>query len=308
MPSDFATPPGERQHTIAAIGEVLWDVFPTGPRFGGAPANFACTFAGLTGDRAMVSMVSAVGTDELGTQAIAALQNQNVRTNCVAQLEKPTGTVDIALDESGSATYRFADDTAWDNLSWRVELEQLAAQASAVCFGTLGQRSDLSRVTIQRFVDATTDRCLRVFDVNLRPPFYTEPIIRESLQLANVLKLNDEELPLLAKIYGLSGDEGELLNKLAATCELQVVALTRGPRGAAIFRGGQLSDCSGVSTDVVDTVGAGDAFTATMTLGLLEDKPTDEINRRACEVAAFVCSQAGASPRIPKSLAKFSSP
>lgn len=300
-----AESPSQRRYQITAIGEVLWDIFPTGPRFGGAPANFSCTAAGLAGPRATVAMVSAVGNDELGTNAIASLQEQQVRTDAVALSRKPTGKVHISLDEQGVATYRFDDDCAWDHLRWSEDLQSLAEQTEAVCFGTLGQRSEVSRETIQRFVQTTATSSLRIFDVNLRPPYYTERIIGESLQLANVLKLNDEELPKLANLFQLTGSEDELLAGLAKSCDLRTVALTKGSQGAAILHDGQMSHCRGVNTEIVDTVGAGDAFTATMALGLLEGIPTDEMNRRACEVAAFVCSQSGATPKIPQDFADF---
>ena len=297
--SDFSD---EGVRHITAIGEVLWDVFPTGPRFGGAPANFACSCAGLVGDRAVVSMVSAVGIDELGERAITTLRDKNVRTDAIDRLSNPTGQVLVALDDTGTASYRFAADTAWDYLAWNDGLEKLAAETDVVCFGTLGQRSDVSYATIQRFVRSTKPNCLRVFDVNIRSPFYSESLIRQSLEIADVLKLNDEELPLLTKIYNLTGSgksDAELLAELAAACDLQVVALTRGADGALILRDGAVSDCLATPVDVVDTVGAGDAYTASMILGLLDGKTTDEINRRACEVAAFVCSQAGATPNMP---------
>jgi len=289
-------------HEIAAIGEVLWDVFPTGPRFGGAPANFACALAGLSRRRMTVNMISAIGRDELGSQAIASLKRQHVHTDHVARIDKPTGEVQIMLDDSGSASYRFAEDCAWDNLTWSQELESLAPQLAAVCFGTLGQRCEVSRQTIRRFVQTTSKECLRIYDINLRPPFYSEPIILDSLRIANILKMNDEELPFLAKLFKLSGNEDQLVAGLAQTCELETIALTRGANGAMIYHDGVISDFRGVKTNVVDTVGAGDAYTAAMTIGLLEESDLDDINQSACKVAAYVCSQPGATPQIPRDL------
>ena len=297
--------------TIVAIGEVLWDVFPTGPRFGGAPANFACAVSGVARDSATVEMVSGVGKDALGAKAIESLRGQNVGTQFVSQLEQQTGQVLISLDEQGVATYEFAEDCAWDNMAWSNDLSTLAEAADVVCYGTLGQREEVSRATIQDFVRATKPAfadCLRVFDVNLRPPFYSDAVIWESLKLANVLKLNDEELPLLADLLGVADveactsaelAEGGLLGKIANAAELDVVALTRGSNGAMIFKNGETSDFAGIETEVADTVGAGDAFTAAMVVGLLREEPIDVINRRACEVAAFVCSQPGATPKLP---------
>ena len=285
---------------VVGLGEVLWDVFPDGPRFGGAPANFACHAAQLGAD---ARMASAVGNDELGNKALKALQEKQVKTDCVRQMPYPTGTVTVQLDEAGKASYEFAEDTAWDHLEWSEDLANLAKQSSAVCFGTLGQRSETSRKTIQRFVKAVpAETSLRVFDINLRPPFYTEEIILESLRLANVLKLNDDELPILAKLCELSGTDVEIMRELSQRYGLRLVALTRGNRGAVLCRDGKVSESAGVETNVVDTVGAGDSFTAALVTGLLEDRELDEINKAACKIAAYVCSQPGATPRIPDHL------
>lgn len=284
------------QPLLAGLGEILWDVFPDGPRFGGAPANFACHAAAL---RARAMMVSAVGRDELGQRGIAALKERGVETQLVEQSQRPTGTVQVSLNAAGVATYEFAANAAWDHLSWSQGLEQLAERIDAVCFGTLGQRSEASRETIRRFVAATRRTALRIFDINLRAPFYDEHVILESLSLANVLKLNDDELPVVARACQFAGDETSLMRQLADRFELKLVALTRGPRGAVLFAGGRTSDQPGVATRVVDTVGAGDAFTATLAVGLLRGDDLDTVNRRACQVAAYVCSQPGATPPLP---------
>ncbi len=288
---------------IVGLGEVLWDVFPDGPRFGGAPANFACSVAELAGDRAEVVMVSSVGTDELGHRALQELRGHGVETRCVSQVDRPTGRVDVRLDAGGSASYVFAADTAWDNLSWSPELDELAARADAVCFGTLGQRSDSSRDVILRFLRSTRPDCLRVFDINLRPPYWTEDVVLQSLELASVLKLNDAELPVLAEMLGLQGSEHEQLSQLMGRRQLDVVALTRGAKGSMLLsRAGGSSDVPGNATDVADTVGAGDAFTAALVLGLFDGLPLGEMNDWANRVAAYVCSQSGATPQFPDSL------
>lgn len=293
--------PAERapEILVTAIGEVLWDVFPSGPRFGGAPANFACAVAGLAARKVSVAIVSAVGNDDLGQQAIHALQRQGVATTSVTANEHQTGQVNVALDQNGVASYEFVADCAWDNLTWTDELQAVAEKTDVVCFGTLGQRSTASKDTIQRFVRATASDCLRIFDINLRPPYYSETVIRESLAIANVLKLNEDELPFLAGLLNVDGSEQERVIGIAEIAGLDVLALTRGENGALIYRDGLLSDFRGVDTEVVDTVGAGDAFTAAMVVGLLAGKEIDAINREACEVAAFVCSQTGATPVMP---------
>ncbi|QEG37370.1 carbohydrate kinase family protein [Bythopirellula goksoeyrii] len=287
-----------KRHTIVGIGEILWDVFPDCSRFGGAPANFACSAAGLGRERVGVHMVSSVGTDDLGTRAVAALGHRSVGTSYVESQDKPTGQVRVELDEMGRANYEFASDTAWDNLIWSDDLAELARRTDACCFGTLGQRSERSCATIQKFVSSTASSKLRVFDVNLRPPFVSDAVLLDSLRLANVLKLNDEELPVVAELCGLSGTNQDVMRQLAERFELRAVALTRGAEGAVLLRGSQVSEHAGVKTNVVDTVGAGDAFTAALSLGLLDRSNLQEINEAACSAAAFVCSQSGATPHM----------
>ena len=282
--------------TIVGLGELLCDVFPDGPRFGGAPANFACHAAALGAD---AYLASSVGRDELGRQGQEALLAHGVHADCLAVCDTaPTGTVNVTLDEAGKAQFRFAPDVAWDHLHWSEALERLAARCTAVCFGTLAQRSEVSRQTIRRFIRSTPPAALRIFDINLRAPYYNDNTICESLALANVLKLNDEELPIVASLCELSGKDDELLARLAARFELDVVALTRGPHGALLWRRGELSDAPGVPVVVRDTVGAGDAFTAAMAIGLIRNDPLDVINLRACQVAAHVCSCSGATPEL----------
>ncbi len=277
----------------------MWDVFPSGPRFGGAPANYASHAASLGANS---RMISSVGRDELGARALKSLRELGVDTSAVQQGDFPTGAVHIELDAEGKASYDFLDNTAWDHLEWTAELEQLSAKTDAVCFGTLGQRSPQSQQTIRRFVSATPASCLRIFDVNLRPPYYSDDAIFESLKIANVLKLNDEELPILANLCELSGNDREVMQSLSQRFDLQLVALTRGAHGALLIRGFEVSDHAGVATQVVDTVGAGDAFTAAMTVGLLAGMDLDRVNERASQVATYVCSQAGATPRLPDSI------
>ncbi|MBI3866263.1 MAG: carbohydrate kinase [Planctomycetia bacterium] len=291
----------QRERPIVAIGEILWDVFPDGPRFGGAPANFACHAAGLG---AQAAIVSAVGDDDLGRGALHELAQRLVNVECVQiQPSRPTGTVQVMLDGAGKASFEFRSDIAWDDLTWGEPLELLARRAAAVCFGTLAQRCTASRATIQRFVRQTPPGCLRVFDVNLRAPFYDTEVIRESLELANVFKLNDDELPIVAGMFGLRGSERELVAGLGREGGLELVAVTRGPRGALLWsKTGEFSDEPGVPCVVKDTVGAGDSFTAALTIGLLQKRSLHEINRHACRVASYVCSQAGAAPRLPAEL------
>lgn len=288
------------RHQIVGLGEVLWDVFPSGPRFGGAPANFACSAAGVGGDTVHSSMVSAVGKDSLGKKGLEEFRKRSVDATQVAQLDLPTGQVFVQLDAQGQASYQFLDDTAWDNVPWTTGLQTLAEKADAVCFGTLGQRNAVSRDTVRQFIHSTSDRCLRILDINLRPPYWTDEVILESLPLANVLKLNSDELPLVASLLSLQGNEEQLMRQLIQKFSFQVAALTRGAMGSLLLsRTGERSELPGQEITVVDTVGAGDAFTATLTVGLLKNKPLAEVHSWADRVAAFVCTQAGATPEFP---------
>ena len=286
---------------ITGLGEVLWDVYPDAAHFGGAPANFASHAASLGAE---AWMVSAVGADDFGDRALAALHERGVHCDHLAQdPHHATGRVLVTLDAAGVASYEFAADTAWDHLVWTDGLAALAARCDAVCFGTLGQRSPDSRETIRRFLQATPPAALRVFDVNLRQRFYDAEIIRTSLQLASALKLNDEELPIVAELCGVRANTPrEILIMLMTRYELRLAALTCGPRGSLLISTDAEDECPAPRTAVVDTVGAGDAFTATLVTGFLRGLPLAEINRHANAVAAFVCSQNGATPPLPDSL------
>lgn len=292
-----------KQHfNIIGIGEVLWDVFPDGPRFGGAPANMVCAIAGLMADKTNVSMVSAVGDDALGTDAFESFKQHNVNIAALQTNEFPTGTVTVNTDESGQATYQFANNCAWDNLMWCEPLTNQAAAADAVCFGTLAQRSNKSRETIQKFIQASPNSALKICDVNLRVPFYTTDIIKQSLTLANVLKLNEDELPIIANILDISGTTLTLLKNIQQQYQLTSIALTKGEKGATLIHQNQHIEVPIVPTTIVDTVGAGDAFTAAFTLGLLRRMPLEEIGRFATQVSSYVCSKRGATPQLSNTL------
>ena len=286
---------------VAGIGEMLWDVYPDRAHFGGAPANFACHAASLGAES---WMVSAVGDDALGDSALDSLRALGVRCDLVGRDPvHPTGRVLVALDAAGQPQYEIERDTAWDHLAWSDELARFAARCDAVCFGSLGQRSPASRAAIRRFLEAVPPHALRVFDVNLRQRFYYRDVIEASLALASAVKLNDEELPIVAELWGISrGAPRETLRALMARYGLRIAALTRGPRGALLFGDDADDECAAPPSTAVDTVGAGDSFTATMVMGVLRGLPLDRINRHANAVASFVCSQAGATPTLPDTL------
>jgi fructokinase len=291
---------------IVGIGEVLWDVYPDAAHFGGAPANFACHAASLG---AAASMVSAVGVDALGERALDSLRERGVQCgNVTRDPSHQTGQVLVSLDAAGQASYEFAADVAWDHLAWSEHLQSLATTCDAVCFGTLAQRSSGSRDTILRFVKSTPASALRVFDVNLRQRFYDADVIERSLGIANVLKLNDEELPVVAEACGIDAQSSRAaLRQLVDRYELRLAALTRGPDGALLMNGSEESECPAPSTRVVDTVGAGDAFTAALVVDLIRGLPLPEMNRHANAVASFVCSHPGATTPLPAALRQSTS-
>lgn len=291
----------EKRWQVVGLGEVLWDIFPDKTRMGGAPANYACAVAALT-NCADVSMVAGVGNDELGQQAVRELQQRNIFTNGLQLRPNPTGQVNVRLNKVGNAEYTFAADTAWDDLQWSDSLQQLAQDTDVVCFGTLGQRSPVSSATIQSFVENVPDSGLKIFDVNLRPPFFNDEIIRQSLSLANVLKLNEEELPLVAQLSGVTGSQNELLRQIADAWQLDTIALTLGAEGAVLLHDNKVVSNPGVPTAIADTVGAGDSFTAALTIGFLNHWAIEKIGERATRVAAYVCSQSGATPDFPSAL------
>lgn len=286
---------------IVGIGEVLWDVYPDASHFGGAPANFACHAASLG---ATGWMVSAVGTDELGDRALESLRARGVQCSMVARdPAHPTGQVFVTLDETGQATYEFAADTAWDHLAWSSALAPLAASCDAVCFGTLCQRSTLSRDTIRRFVQATPATALRIFDVNLRQRFYDAAIIETGLEMAAVVKLNEEELAVVAEACGMQATGSlDVLRQMIDRYDLRLAVLTCGPEGALLVSRNEESRCPAIPTGVVDTIGAGDAFTAAIAVDMLRGVSLDEMNQHANAVASFVCSQPGATTPLPASL------
>ncbi|HWD18560.1 MAG TPA: carbohydrate kinase [Verrucomicrobiae bacterium] len=283
---------------ILGIGEALWDLLPTGPQVGGAPANFACHARAL-GARAGV--VTRVGRDDYGRGIVDFFRKMGIAHDAVQTDDQaPTGTVTVTLSGQGIPHFTIHENVAWDCLE--VTREALAAvrAADAISFGTLAQRSEAGRVSVQRLLSAAPATTLRVFDVNLRQRYFSHEVIAQSLQLANVLKLNDGELEVFSALFKLSGSVACRLETLAQRYGLQVVALTRGPAGSLLYQAGQWSDCAGLPIQIVDTVGAGDAFTAALVMGLLQRMELDQINSLADEVARYVCTRAGATPPLPK--------
>lgn len=284
---------------IVGIGEILWDVFPDEDRFGGAPCNFACSASELAGDDATVGFVGAVGKDSYGARGIEALKSRGVTTDFVQKNSLPTGRVTVKLDEVGAASYVFDSESAWDFLAWNSDLANVASTCDAVCFGTLGQRDEVTRGTIHRFLETVPRKSLRILDINLRSPYFVEQLIRESIPMANVLKLNESELPVVAAACEGSGSEDDIILQLAAKFKLDTIALTKGESGAVLWSRGVWSKLPSRAVQVADTVGAGDAYTAALVLGLLHEEDVESINRKAIEVASFVCTKSGATMSFP---------
>jgi len=281
---------------VVGIGEMLWDVFPEGKKLGGAPLNFS-HHCGQLG--ASAHPVSAVGADADGAEIRQILASKNLPdANVQTDTAHPTGRVNITL-QNGKPTYEILAEVAWDYIRFDQNLRDLASRADAVCFGSLAQRSPVSRATIQAFLEAMRPEALRIFDVNLRQNFYSREILETSLRHANIFKLSDEELPTLAGFFDLSGEVLEQLQALRQMFDLRLVAYTRGGEGSLLVTANETSDHPGFPTEVIDTVGAGDSFTAALCMGLLQNLPLAEINRHACQVASFVCSQSGATPQLP---------
>jgi fructokinase len=285
---------------VVGIGEVLWDLLPAGKQLGGAPANFAYHAAALG---AAAAVVSRVGNDDLGAAILARLDSLGLdRRHVGVDPLHPTSTVDVRLGPGGVPDYVIHDGVAWDFLSLTSDLSELALRADAVCFGTLGQRGPASRRAIGKFLEMLRPQCLRVFDINLRQNFYERALIHDMLMRSDVLKLNDAELPIVTNMFGILGQGPDAVLNLMSRYPLKLVALTHGPAGSRLQGIGESSSHPGFAVEVpatADTVGAGDAFTAALVVGLLRGLPLGQINAAANRLAGYVCSQHGATPPIP---------
>ena len=281
----------ERKKVIVGIGELLWDMLPSGKAIGGAPANFAY-HAGRLGEEGWV--VSAVGDDALGHEILDVLDEKRLHS-LVAMSEKPTGTVQVSLDAAGVPTYTIVEDVAWDLIPFTPKMQDLASRADAVCFGSLVQRNG-SRASVLKFLEAVPASALKVFDINLRQHFYTPEILQKSLEIADVLKINDEEIVTLSEMFGLGSDPREACRKLIGQYSLRFVLLTKGARGSEVISPDEVIPQGVGKVDVVDTVGAGDAFTAAFTVAYLRGDSLADAQKLAGEVTAYVCSHKGAMP------------
>ena len=287
-----------KKYKALGVGEILWDLLPSGKQLGGAPANFAYHAYALGAE---VRVVSRVGNDPLGHEILARLRGLGLPTDGVGVDDSaPTGTVSVAVQADGQPRFTIHENVAWDRIGVDAASLEFAAHADALCFGSLAQRCAASRAAIRQVIARTPAVALRVFDINLRQQFYSRELIESSLALANALKLNETELPVLATMFNLDGDTRAQLATLAKRFALRAIAFTRGANGSLLLADGVWSEHAGLRAKVVDAVGAGDAFTAAWTLGLLARQPLDEINQRANQLAAYVCTQPGATPVYPE--------
>jgi fructokinase len=286
---------------IVGMGEALWDVLPDGKKIGGAPANFAYHVSqfGLKG-----IVVSAVGNDALGDEIVANFTEKRLNS-LIERVPYPTGTVQVEIDQVGVPRYDIKENVAWDNIPYTAALENIATHTRAVCFGSLAQRSVVSRTTINRFLDAmpSDDDRLVVFDINLRQGFYNKETLCNSMKRCNILKINDEELVTVSRIFGFPGiDLQDKCWILLGKFNLKMLILTCGENGSYVFTPGNVSFQETPKVVVADTVGAGDSFTAAFISSILKGDSIADAHRRAVDVSAYVCTQNGAMPVLPDSL------
>ena len=298
------------ENLIVGMGEALWDVLPEGKKIGGAPANFAYHVSqfGLNS-----CVVSAVGDDELGREIVRSF-DEKCLTHCIEVVGYPTGTVQVTLDGKGVPQYDICEGVAWDNIPYSARLAELAKQTRAVCFGSLAQRNEVSRSTILRFLESMpkTEKTLVVFDVNLRQHFYTKEILDNGMRDCNILKINDEEIEKVARMWDFEGwndtvEAGALRQLQHDACmtllevyDLKMVILTCGTDGSYVFTKGAVSFRETPAVEVADTVGAGDSFTGSFIASIIKGKSIEEAHKTAVEVSAFVCTQNGAMPTLPE--------
>ena len=306
QPEFFTSPPwkGLKRHLfimkqiIVGLGEALWDMLPEGAKLGGAPANFAY-HASQFGHEAMA--ISALGNDALGDETVKRFAEMGLKY-IMPRVDYPTGTVGVELDAEGIPTYDIKTNVAWDNIPFTPEIEEAAKTCRAVCYGTLAQRNETSRETIMNFLDSTPMDCLKIYDINLRGNFYNKEIICESLKRANILKINDEELVLIGRMFDYPGLDME--NKcwlILGKYDLDMLVLTCGTNGSYVFTPGFKSFQETPKVEVADTVGAGDSFTGSFAAAILAGMPISKAHKLAVEVSAYVCTQKGAMPKLPDS-------
>ena len=280
---------------IVGLGEILWDCLPEGKKLGGAPANFAF-HAALLGAETVA--ISAIGNDALGDEILQELEGKGLRF-VLPRVEQETGTVQVTLDSEGIPSYEIKTNVAWDNIPFSTEIRQLAEKCCCVCFGSLAQRSEVSRNTIKEFLRHTPEDCLKIFDINLRQQFYTKELIHDNLLACNVLKINDEELEIAAELFGFPDLSVEdKCRRLLEGYGLDMLILTCGVNGSYVFAPDLTSFMETPKVEVADTVGAGDSFTGAFAASLLAGQTIQEAHGLAVKVSAFICTQKGAMTKF----------
>ena len=285
------------KNTVVGLGEILWDVFSERKVLGGAPANFAyhASQFGFNG-----YAVSAIGDDLLGKEILTSLEEKGLNY-LLEKTDYPTGTVQVTLNKAGVPQYEICENVAWDNIPFTARTENLAKSTQTVCFGSLAQRNSVSRETIRKFIAAMPEDSLKIFDINLRLNFYSKEIIHESLEMSNMMKINDEEVIKVANLYGWKGDEQEICGRLLEDYKLDILVLTKGTDGSFVFTPRQTSYQPTPKVHVADTVGAGDSFTAAFVAAYLHGERIEDAHQLAVEVSAYVCLQHGAMPKLADS-------
>lgn len=290
-----------KEHLVIGLGEALWDMFPSGKKMGGAPANFVYHvsqfgFQGIA--------VSALGKDALGDELMDCFAKVGLRVE-MPRVDFPTGTVQVHVDDAGVPSYEIKTGSAWDNIPFTPEIEALARRATVVCFGSLAQRSPVSRNTVARFLELLPADSLKIFDINLRQSFYSKEIVDTSLKRCDILKINDEELEIVKRLFEKEDlSEEAFCRSLMETYGLKMVILTCGTAGSRVYAPEEVSVMDTPKVAVVDTVGAGDAFTGAFVAALLKGCPVRKAHEQAVKVSAYICTCAGAMPRLPESLIK----
>lgn len=286
---------------VVGLGEALWDVLPEGKKLGGAPANFAYHAGQFLGSDNTIA-ISALGEDPLAEETVEALKEHGLNY-LMPRVKYPTGTVQVTLSGDGIPAYEIKENVAWDNIPYTSEIAEIAKNSRAVCFGSLAQRNVTSWSTIRQFLDDTPEDCVKIFDINLRQQFYSKDVIEESLKRCNILKINDEELVVIKRMYGYDDlDMRGICEKMLADYNLKMLVLTCGTNGSYVFAPGLTSFQETPKVTVADTVGAGDSFTGSFCAAILNGKPMEEAHRIAVEVSAYVCTQNGAMPTYPDTL------
>ena len=283
---------------ILGIGELVWDVFPSGKQLGGAPVNFAY-FAKELGAEAYP--VAALGSDELGDEAMEVVRPSGLKLDFIQRNSLPTSRVLVTTDEEGVPQYEIVENVAWDAMECTPEILDLASQADVICWGSLAQRSRKSRESILAMVDAAPENCLRVFDINLRQKFYSKEVIEESLKRADILKLNEDELPVVSEIFAVEGSEADQIAHIIKRFSLRSIIYTQGAVCSEVYdASGLVSRMDTPKVKVADTVGAGDSFTATYVTSIRLGETPAQAHELGVKVAAYVCTQNGAINPLPE--------